>query len=60
MHPDDTLRKLALPLALAAAFLASSASLRPSSAPRPLIEASTLRHWHAAYDAAAPLLQMGN
>lgn len=66
MHSDDTLRKLALPLALVAAFLASSASthLGPFHAGptlrMPTLDAQTLAHWHEAYIAAAPLLHLGN
>lgn len=66
MHSDDTLRKLALPLALVAAFLASSASthLGPFHAGptlrAPTLDIQTLARWHEAYLAASPLLHLGN
>ncbi|WP_205666112.1 hypothetical protein [Aquabacter cavernae] len=66
MPSDDTLRKLALPLALVAAFLASSAANRPgpfqsgASAHVPVLDRETARHWQEAYHVAAPMLQMGN
>lgn len=66
MQFDDTLRKLALPLAVVAAILASSASTpfnagHPGLTPRvPTLDAKTVQHWQEAYQASAPLLQLGN
>lgn len=64
MQSDDTLKKLALPLALVAAFIASSGSMRTfEGAPTlraPVLDAQTAERWGDAYRAATPLIQLGN
>lgn len=62
MYPDDTLRKLVLPLILLTALLASAATTGPMMKPAPLpqLDAKSLAEWRDAYVAAQPLLGLGN
>ncbi|MFG1361166.1 hypothetical protein [Xanthobacter pseudotagetidis] len=62
MYPDDTLRKLVLPLILLTALLASAASTGPMMKPAPLprLDDQSLAYWREAYADAQPLLGLGN
>lgn len=62
MYPDDTLRKLVLPLILLTGLLASAATTGPMMKPTlvPPLDARSLAHWHDAYVDAQPMLELGN
>ncbi|MBB6306960.1 hypothetical protein [Xanthobacter tagetidis] len=62
MYPDDTLRKLVLPLILLTALLASAATTGPMMKPAPLprLDPQAVAQWREATVAAQPLIGLGN